>query len=126
MPRRKRTSRRTRSHLARKLLDYEPPGWLSTEELEQELFQAVVAETRCPRSQASFERIDVTSPRTNPGPRFSIVDLSCGSSPNFGRSSRNLRAGRAHVNSNPPRWFTGASYHHHRSLSAPCGADDLA
>lgn len=58
MPRKKLTSRRTRSHLARKLLDYEPPNWLSTEELEQELFEAVVAETRRPRSQVNFERID--------------------------------------------------------------------
>ena len=58
MPKKKHANRRTEPHIARKFIDYEPPGWLSTDELEQELLHAVMAETRRPRAQANFERID--------------------------------------------------------------------
>lgn len=58
MPKKKRTSRRTEPHIARKSLDYEPPGWLSTEELEQELFAATVSDSNLPRADAQFGGID--------------------------------------------------------------------
>jgi hypothetical protein len=58
MPKKKPTRRRAEFHVARNSLHYEPPGWLSTEELEQELFRAIVAETRLPPAQARFEKID--------------------------------------------------------------------
>ena len=39
-------------------MGYEAPGWLSTDDLEQELFLAVLADSRRPRARARFERID--------------------------------------------------------------------
>jgi hypothetical protein len=47
-----------RPHAARESIDYEPPGWLSTEELEHELFLAVVTDSSRTRAQARFRRID--------------------------------------------------------------------
>ena len=59
MSNKKRFSGRANPHAAaRELIEYEPPGWLSTEELEHELFLAVVADSNRPRAQAKFQRID--------------------------------------------------------------------
>ena len=58
MSNKKRANGRTNPHAARESSDYEPPGWLSTEELEDELFLAVVADSNRPRAQARFQRID--------------------------------------------------------------------
>jgi hypothetical protein len=54
----KNTKRSSNPHAARESIDYEPPGWLSTEELEQELFLAVVADSNRPAStsQVSADR----------------------------------------------------------------------
>ncbi len=59
---RRRTNRRT----AREFVDYEAPGWLTTEELEQELFLAVVADSNRPRAQTRFQRIDDYFARDEP------------------------------------------------------------
>ena len=58
MSNKKRANGRTNPHAARESIDYEPPGWLSTQELEHELFLAVVADSNRPRAQAKFQRID--------------------------------------------------------------------
>lgn len=58
MSNKKRANGRTSPHGARESIDYEPPGWLSTEELEHELFLAVVADSNRPRAQSRFQRID--------------------------------------------------------------------
>ena len=39
-------------------VQYEPPGWLLTETLERELLLAVVGDSRNPRAENNFERID--------------------------------------------------------------------
>jgi hypothetical protein len=62
----KDAKRRTNPRTARESDDYEPPGWLSTEELEQELFLAVVSESHRPRAQARFQRIDAYFARDEP------------------------------------------------------------
>ena len=56
MPKDNDAKRSTNHHAARESIDYEPPGWLSTEELEHELFLAVVADSNLPRAQARFQR----------------------------------------------------------------------
>jgi len=38
--------------------EYDPPGWISTEELEEELFAAAVADSNGARAEVDFERID--------------------------------------------------------------------
>ena len=58
MSNKKRDNGRTNPHAARELIDYAPPDWLSTEELEHELFLAVVTDSRRSRAQARFQRID--------------------------------------------------------------------
>ncbi len=64
---------------AREPIDYEPPGWLSTEELEHELFLAVVADSNRPRAQARFQRIDdyfaADNPETEAQYRRSLLRL---------------------------------------------------
>jgi hypothetical protein len=58
MSNKKRANGRTNPHAARESIDYEPPEWLSTQDLEQELFLAVIADAKRPRTRASFQRID--------------------------------------------------------------------
>jgi hypothetical protein len=65
MSRKKNVNRGSRPHATRARLDYKPPGWLSTEELEQELFSAIVTDS-VPRAKANFERIDVYFARDEP------------------------------------------------------------
>lgn len=50
--------RRTNSRAAGEPAQYEPTGWLSTDELEQELFLAVVADSRSLRPEERFRRLD--------------------------------------------------------------------
>jgi hypothetical protein len=74
----KNTKRSSNPHAARESIDYEPPGWLSTEELEQELFLAVVADSNRPRAQAKFQRIDdfaADKPETEVEYRRSLLRL---------------------------------------------------
>ena len=58
MPKDRDAKRSANPHAARESIDYEPPGWLSTEELEHELFLAVIADSNIPRAEARFQRID--------------------------------------------------------------------
>lgn len=58
--------RPSKSDAARWSIDYEPPSWLSTEQLERELFLAVVADSDLPEAQARFERIDDYFARDEP------------------------------------------------------------
>ena len=37
---------------------YEAPGWLETDDLEQELLLAVVADSRLPHAETTFQQID--------------------------------------------------------------------
>ena len=39
-------------------VQYEPPRWLSTSDLEQELFLAVVADSNNPQAEERFQRMD--------------------------------------------------------------------
>lgn len=50
--------RRTNPHPAREPLHCEPPGWLSTEDLEQELLCAAVVDSRSLQPEDRFERLD--------------------------------------------------------------------
>lgn len=68
MPKKKPTRRRAEFLVTRDSFHYEPPGWLSTEELEQEIFRAVVAETRLPAAQARFKQIDAYFAGDEPEP----------------------------------------------------------
>jgi len=58
MSNKKRANARTNPHAARESIDYSPPDWLSTQDIEQELFRAVIADSNRPRAQAKFQRID--------------------------------------------------------------------
>jgi hypothetical protein len=40
-------------------VQYESPGWLSTSDLERELFLAVVADSDSPQAEERFQRMDV-------------------------------------------------------------------
>lgn len=62
----KDTNRRTNSEPTRETLVYEAPGWLSTEDLEQELFLAVVDQSNSPREQDKFKRVDSYFARDEP------------------------------------------------------------
>jgi hypothetical protein len=79
MYRKKSTNRRSKPYAGRAPIKYEPPGWLSTEKLEEELFAAVVTESRLPRANAWFERIDAyfarDEPETEPRYRRSLLRL---------------------------------------------------
>jgi hypothetical protein len=70
---------------AREPVGYEAPGWLSTEELEQELFMAVVGDTISPRAEADFQRIDAyftaDEPETEVEYRHSLLRLLVGLRP---------------------------------------------
>lgn len=50
--------RRTNSDAARESVSYETPGWLSTDDLEQELLLAVVADSRSLYPEERFRRLD--------------------------------------------------------------------
>ncbi len=50
--------RRTNPHAAREPVHYEPPDWLSTEDLEHELLCAAVADSRSLQPEDRFERLD--------------------------------------------------------------------
>jgi hypothetical protein len=50
--------RGSNQHAAGEPVQYEPPGWLLTETLERELLLAVVGDSRNPRAENNFERID--------------------------------------------------------------------
>jgi hypothetical protein len=50
--------RRSNPRAAGEPIHYEPPGWLSTEEIEQELLLAVIADANRPRAEARFQWID--------------------------------------------------------------------
>ena len=39
-------------------VQYDPPGWLSTNDLERELLLAVVGDSRNPLAENNFQRID--------------------------------------------------------------------
>jgi len=58
MPNRKRANQRPDPQSVRESIDYQAPGWISTEEIERELFLAVVADSNRPRAEARFRRID--------------------------------------------------------------------
>ncbi len=62
----KDTKQRTNPETTREPLDYETPGWLSTEKLEQELFWAVVDESNSPREQDKFKRVAAYFARGEP------------------------------------------------------------
>lgn len=49
---------RTNPDSSGKPVSYKPPGWLSTDGLEQELFLAVVTDSNDPRAEGNFQRID--------------------------------------------------------------------
>jgi hypothetical protein len=75
----KDANQRINAQSARKFIAYEPPGWLSTEELEQELLMAVVADSNLPRDKALFEHIDgyfaADEPETESQYRHSLLRL---------------------------------------------------
>ncbi len=79
MSNKKRANGRANPHAARESIDYEPPGWLSTEEIEHELLLAVVADFNRPRAQARFQRIDdyfaADNPETEAQYRRSLLRL---------------------------------------------------
>ena len=50
--------RRTNPGAAGEPFHYEPPGWLSTDELEQELLLAAVADSRSRQPEDRFQRLD--------------------------------------------------------------------
>lgn len=50
--------RRTNPGAAGEPIHYEAPGWLSTSDLEQELFLAVVADSRSLQPEDRFRRLD--------------------------------------------------------------------
>ena len=50
--------RRKKSDAAGEPVHYEPPGWLSTSDLEQELLLAAVADSRSLQPEDRFERLD--------------------------------------------------------------------
>jgi hypothetical protein len=85
MSNKKRANGRINPHTARESIDYEPPGWLSTEELEHELFLAVVADSNLPRAQTRLQRIDdyfaADKPETEVQYRRSLLRLLAGLRP---------------------------------------------
>lgn len=50
--------RRTNRDVAGEPVHLEPPGWLSTEDLERELLLAVVGDSMNPLAENNFERVD--------------------------------------------------------------------
>ena len=50
--------RRTNSRAAGEPAQYEPPDWLSTDDLEQELFLAVVGDSKSLQAEDRFRRLD--------------------------------------------------------------------
>jgi len=54
----RKDQRRTNPRPAREPVHYEPPGWLSTEDLEHELLCAAVAYSRSLQPVDRFERLD--------------------------------------------------------------------
>jgi hypothetical protein len=58
MPDDRNQQRRTNPDAAGEPLHYEPPGWLSSDELEQELLLAAVADSRSLHQEDRFQRLD--------------------------------------------------------------------
>lgn len=50
--------RRIKSHTSGEPIHYEAPGWLSTDDLEQELLLAIVADSRSQQPEDRFRRLD--------------------------------------------------------------------
>lgn len=85
MPRKRTVSRRLKPRARRAPIHYEPSGWLSTAELEEELFAEVVTESRLPCANTRLERIDAYFAREEPGSelqyRRSLMHLLAGLRP---------------------------------------------
>ena len=66
-------------------IHYEPPGWLSTDELEHELFLAVVGDSKISQAETRFQRIDsyfaADEPETELEYRRSLLRLLAGLRP---------------------------------------------
>jgi hypothetical protein len=76
-------------------MHHEPPGWLSTEDLERELLLAVIGESSAPEQTTNSSESTPTSQQTNRRTRSSIAVLCCGCWPTSGRKSRSCSAADA-------------------------------
>jgi hypothetical protein len=92
-------------------IHYEPPGWLSTEELELELFLAVVGDSKVPQVEDKFQRIDAyfgaDAPETELEYRRSLLRLLAGLRPQVAE----LIGGPGNLNSSPLLFTSGFDRH---------------